>query len=378
MSGLQPDAMGRRARNGAYVWTDSRFRFRLLLVSGLISCASSGAALHLVVLRTVLGQNQGRWVWEVGSEGRIAPFRYTFPASYEGSLLGSTLPSVSPDGRWVAFGEPSGDYDLHLLDVRSGQERRITRLGRRPRRGYTFADVLFDGWSPDSGAFLFTVAHGETTSEWGDLQVPDAAYGSYIYNLKDGTTRCATLPKAFEFVAWLPDGRFLGVIQGQRPQEPDRPVLLRPGDAQGTEVRTPAGYPEQLQASADGKWLTGLLVRSGRERGTAQIVKINVSTMSLVPLVSLNSWTGNERPALSPPDGEHFSYTLQTRMVQRIPEESLFVDGRLVYSCHEPIDYRWVDERSIAVACQDQALVLDSASGKTLGRYSLAPASTGR
>ena len=356
---------------------DLCFRVGLLLLLGLGSLTSGELGSRLVILRGQVHQALCYRLWKVGPHGQITPFRYDFPAPYEGGLLGSTAPSPSPDGRWIAFGQARGDHDLHLLDVRLGMERRITRLGQPARSGYTSADVLFDGWSPDSRAFLFTVVSGETSSEWGELQVPDAAYGSYIYNLADGTTRRVILPKGFEFVAWLSDGRFLGVIAAQRHQEPNRPVLLRPGDVQGTEVKTQAGYPEQVQASADGKWLTGLLVGSAREHGTAQIVKINASTMAVLPLASLSSWTGNERPALSPPDGEHFSYTLQTRMVKGIPEDTLFVDGRLLRSCRGPIDYRWVDQRSIALACQDEVLVLDSTSGKTMGRHSLAPASAG-
>ncbi len=345
--------------------------FGVLLALGLIVGCYGRSHNRLILLQHKL--------WQVSSQGRITAFPYSFPSGYDDELAGSTLPLPSPDGRWIAFGQFGADYDLHLLDVRSGRERRITRLGQPPRDGYVWVSVLLDGWSPDSRQILFAVAPGETgASESGELAVPQACYGFYIYDLATGRAHAVELPRDFQFAAWLRDGRFLGVIPAQRPQEDERLVMLRPGDTQGLTVTAKEGTPHHVRVSADRKWLIGLVVGSGEQRATARIVKINVSAMSVVPLASLSSWTGNEGPALSPPDGEHFSYALETRMVRGIPEETLFVDGGLLYSCHGPIDYGWVDERSIAVTCQDQVLVLNSTSGKTMGRYSLGPASADR
>ncbi len=348
-------------------------RLRWLILSGvLLAIVGCYGRSHN---RLILLQHR---LWQVSSQGRITAFPYSFPSAYDDELAGSTLPLPSPDGRWIAFGQFAGDYDLRLLDVRSGRERRITRLGQPSRNGYVWVSVLLDGWSPDSRQLLFAVAPGEDTSESGDLAVPQPCHRFYIYDLATERAHAVELPRDFQFAAWLPDGRFLGVIPAQRPQEDERLVMLPPGDTQGLTVTTKEGTPHQVRVSADRKWLIGLVVGPGEQRATARIVKISVSAMSVVPLASLSSWTGNERPALSPPDGEHFSYKRETRMVRGIPEETLFVDGRLLYSCHGPIDYEWVDERSIAVACQDQVLVLDSTSGKTMGRYSLVPVSADR
>jgi hypothetical protein len=327
--------------------------FRTAPVVGLtlFLAAASGGDEHLIALR--------HRVWQIGLQGQIAPFPYEFPGCCDETLSGSTAPSPSPDGRWIAFGR---DFNIHLLNVSSRQEHQITWFGQQPRRGYTYAEVLIGAWSSDSRQIVLVVAPGETATEWGELLVPDAPYGFYVYNCATGTAQPVALPKTFQLKAWLPDGRFLGVIPGRRPYEGDKLVMFRPGDAEGAAIRAPTGSPTHVQVSADGEWLIGLLAGDAGQRGTTQIVKINLATMSVTPLVSLSSWTGNERPALSP-RGEHISYLHTTGMVKGIPQQTLIVDQRPLYACHAPIDYRWVGGRTIAVACQDQVLLLDAVAG---------------
>lgn len=339
----------------------------VVLASALIGCVPQ-AHPQVIVL--------GHRLWQVSSQGEITPFPYEFPASYLDSIEGSTLPLPSPDGQWIAFGWLPGDFDVHLLKVDSWQERRITRFGVPPRRGYTYAGTLVVGWSPDSRELLLNVAPGETTSEEGELSVPDTPYGFCIYDLGIGGTRCVALPKGFQFVAWLPDGRFLGVLPGRAPQEEETVVLLRSGDATRVTVTSREGTIQHVRVSADAKWLTGLLVGSGEQR-TARIVKVNLATLSMTPLASLGPWTGNERPALSP-DNQHFSYAHQARMLNGIPQEDLIVDGRLIYSCSGPIDYDWVDPQRIALACQDDVIVLDTATRHPLSRSTISASQTRR
>ncbi len=57
-------------------------------------------------------------------------------------------------------------------------------------------------------------------------------------------------------------------------------------------------------------------------------------------------------------------------MVLGVPDEALIVDGRTLYSCHGLINYKWLDARSIAAACQGEVVVLDTATGQPVGRYS--------
>ena len=330
-----------------------------LLLAATLALASNAPA--VATSRLVAFQSR---VWRVGQGGQIEPFPYVFPSSYDSNILGSTLPTPSPDGQWIAFGRFDADYDIHLLNVKSGQEYRISHFGQRPKRGYTYVDALIAAWSPDSRHLLFVVAPGETTSEEGELAIPKAPYGFYVYSLTTQTTQRVSLPKGFQVNAWLPGGRFLGVLPAQRAHEEDKLVILRPGRHQEVAIRTSVGFPSQARATADGRWLVGVV--SSKRRGTAEIIKINLATMSVRRLVSLRSFTGNEQPALSP-DARSVAYKEQIRMVKGIPQERLFVNNRNLYSCPGPIDFQWIDDQRIAVECQDQVSVLDTARGQHAG-----------
>jgi hypothetical protein len=246
-------------------------------------------------------------------------------------------------------------------------------MGRRPQKNYTYAEVLISAWSSDSREILLAVEPGETTSEWGELLVPEAPYGYYIFNRETRTIHPVLLPRTLQLRAWLPDGRFLGIVPGQRPHEDGELVILRRDDAKGIPIRDSTGTLQQVQASTDGKWLIGLLVSNDERHRTVQIVKINLATMFVTPVLSLSSWTGNERPGLSP-SNDLVSYVRETPMVKGIPPETLIVDQRPLYECRATIEYRWVSERDIAVACQDEVLLLDAASGTPLSRHAPLPA----
>ncbi len=325
---------------------------------------------RLIVLARVVPQGLRYGVWKVDTRGRIAPFPYEFPVAYDASVLGSTVPMPSPDCRWIAYGR---DYDLHILDVQLRQDRQITRFGRPPGKSHTYADVLLNAWSADSRQVLFTVAPGETTSESGELLVPEAPYGSYIYTLSTAATKAVALPKGFQVTGWMPDSRLLGIVPGLKAQERERVVILGPDDHRGAFVKTPKGALGHVTASTDGKWLIGLLVGSGTQLTTAQIVKVRVSTSSVVPLVSLKSWSGNERPSLSP-DGNHVAYKLANRFLAGVPAETLFVNRRSLCVCPGPIDYQWITDRSLAVACQNEVSVVESVTGKRISGFRLTPA----
>ena len=321
-------------------------------------------------------------VWQVSPQGGIAPFRYPlFPSGYDAETLGSTSPLPSPDGRWIAFSQFGGDYDLHLLNVASGRERRITHFGRHPTGRYTYATVLIADWSSEGDAVLLAVVAGEDLSESdeGDLLIPDASYGHYTYSLVTGAIQSVPLPKTFEPLSWLPDDRFIGVLPGRSIRD-DKLVILRPGKSGEIAVAAINVSLYQARASVDGKWLVGLHKDSGGPlvEGTAQIVKVNLATMAVTSLVPLGWWSGNEQPALSP-DDKHVAYKREKREHETYftPQESLFLDRQKIYSCPRPIDFKWVDDRMIAIACQDEVVVLDTNSGRTLGQYKIVSAEAG-
>ncbi|MDI9547230.1 MAG: SH3 domain-containing protein [Chloroflexota bacterium] len=75
------------------------------------------------------------------------------PASGVVRLLTSGFdPSVSPDGRTVAFTRANGDHGLYLIDIDGSNERRIYLSGERLRS---------PAWSPDGSYVVFSRRSGE-------------------------------------------------------------------------------------------------------------------------------------------------------------------------------------------------------------------------
>lgn len=310
-----------------------------------------------------------RKVWRVDTTGRIAPFSYEFPGLQMAGEFGSTYPLPSPDSRRIVFAR---DHDLHLLDVASGQERRITKLGRPQGECCASVETLVNAWSTDSRYIMFTVTHGETSGpaeDWDrDLLVCKAPYGFYTYEVATGTTQPLVLRTDFRFEAWLPDGAFLGTISQPKPCE-ERLQVFQPGQARGKAV-APRGSAFQVKVTSDEKWAVGIIgpCDAHLNSATAAIFKIDLTTGSATPLGPSNSWA-NQWPALSP-DGDHFAYVHQERLAEHVFRQSLIVDEQPLYSCQGNIDYKWVDNRRIAAACDNEVLVLEIANRRPLSRYS--------
>jgi WD40-like Beta Propeller Repeat len=354
----------------------------LVLLAWLSICCGRNRESRIVVLRHTVriaapvGQvvpSLVYRVWRVGGNGRVVPLPYGFSDSYFDSVEGSTAPSPSPDGRWIAYGNGNGDYEIHLLNVGTLRQLKITHWGAPPTIRSVSVNVLIDGWSPDSRRLLLNVTPGEDTTERGDLAIPKALYGFYEYDVASGRTTPVRLPARFAFVAWIPGGCFVGVLPGGFPPE-SHLVMLRPGQGGATRVTTLNASLYQTRVSMDGKWLVGLHTENGGQpgKGPAQIVKVNLRTMAVRSLMTLNWWSGNEQPALSP-DDKQVAYKREKleHETYYTPREGLFVDGRRIYSCPGPIDFKWVDDRMIALACQDDVLVLDADGGTILSKNKL-------
>lgn len=320
-------------------------------------------------------------VWQVGPQGQIAPFQCRVAKGYREGLQGWTPPLPSPDGRWITFGDDARDYDVHLLDARTLQERRITWFGRRPRLGYTFVAARAVGWSANSREILLSVTPGEIDPDEGQQKILGAAYGFYIYDLPSGRVGRVPLPRRFQFAAWLPDGRLLGALPGPTPCD-DKLLVFGVSSTLGTPVGALPG-PIQIRTSAAGRWAIGGFLIGGCRHGEspkAEIAKVDLRTGSATVLVPPAPWTENQWPDLSP-DGQHFSYTGRRGMVRGVPHECLFVGGRQIYSCPGRIDYQWVGSERIALACVKsptplaaELLTLDARTGRRLYRYSLSTA----
>lgn len=75
---------------------------------------------------------------------------------FEGSFV--SFPRWSPDGRQVAFdAAPDGPASVFVLDVRSGQQRRLSPAGW---------NVRLSGWTPDGAAVYFSAQQGDGWELW--------------------------------------------------------------------------------------------------------------------------------------------------------------------------------------------------------------------
>ncbi len=84
-------------------------------------------------------------LWQVGSGGGLAR-RLT------AGLAEPSTPSLSPDGRWLAFvGRDEQHPEVYLMPAEGGDARRMTWLG---------PDVMLRGWTPQ-GHILFVTTHGQ-------------------------------------------------------------------------------------------------------------------------------------------------------------------------------------------------------------------------
>jgi hypothetical protein len=105
----------------------------------------------------------------------------------------------------------------------------------------------------------------------------------------------------------------------------------------------------------------------------AQILKIDLTSNAYTVVTQPVSSAENQRPTLSLNNG-HIAYIHRRGIVDGIPQESLIVDGRDVFFCDNHsgkisfMQYTWVDEQRVALACTREAVVLDVKSGTVLGR----------
>ena len=111
-------------------------------------------------------------------------------------------PSVSPDGRWVAFLSEKDLFgiELYIADARTGEiERKLVSANADPHfDALRFIDSAGD-WSPDGSKFIFTVfAQGDN-----ELAIVDVESGDIERKIDLDGIGAITSP------SWSPDGQYI-------------------------------------------------------------------------------------------------------------------------------------------------------------------------
>lgn len=135
-------------------------------------------------------------------------------------------PSISPDGRWLAFAsDRSGSWDLYLLDLHSGELRRLTDT-----QDYEAAPT----WSPD-GKFLAYESYNQEL----EIIIRSVFDDQTVVNLSEH-------PAADFQPAWAPNGRQMAFISN-RGGEPE--VWLADFDKFGDERFTNLSSNPEMKES---------------------------------------------------------------------------------------------------------------------------------
>ncbi|MGH9793206.1 MAG: DPP IV N-terminal domain-containing protein [Candidatus Acidiferrales bacterium] len=256
-SGARADAIGARGRSEIWVMDVASGERRVLLSAEQIKAAVAGVE-QADALRETQTTGAGRaartrYIWVPSGEALLyvsgADLYWFDVKTGAGKALvrGKTRPGdpkISPDGRWVSFVR---DYDLWLVDVASGKERRLTSGGREEIRNGALDWVYPEElgirtaywWSPDSKQLAYMqmdqrpvtkyplINFLSVTGENEVMRYPKAGDANPIVRIgvvgvRGGKTRWMDTGKETDMyiprVDWLPDSKRVAIQRMNRAQ----------------------------------------------------------------------------------------------------------------------------------------------------------------
>ncbi len=197
----------------------------------------------------------GKWVafsyqgdiWKVKISGGEAIRLTASPAD-------EIYPKWSPDGKWIAFSSDRfGSYDVFVIPAEGGIPRRLTF---RHSRDYV------SGWSPDGKRVLFFSNR--------DFSYHYANYNLYEVSLEGGTPK-EVVPELSTFGTWSPDGSWVAFNYGSSEEWKKgyhgsanlEVYLYSPSKKQFKRITRYDGNDKWPLWSRDGKWVYFVSDRDG-------------------------------------------------------------------------------------------------------------------
>jgi hypothetical protein len=284
---------------------------------------------------------------------------YKFEGGSADAWSGTDSPVVSPDEKWIAYGER---YNLWALEVATGRKSKITSVGRAGEGKYLDVTVFTSAWAPDSRSVLYRVFFDYPH---GDDPYPKrpAEYGFFVYSLDSGTASpvgdingfvCGFAAK--DKVLFEIDHAFVWLDPNTRAIRPAEP--FSPGDGQVFFAR-------------DGKTA---FVTSSPEAKTSRLFKLDLLAHTRTPITAVADYAALQYPMCS----RSCAFTSYLNMTHRIEDggrstisTTLFVNGKPVFACHDRCGYEWVGDRFVAIIGNKELLIVEAATGKVCSRYAL-------
>ena len=207
-----------------------------------------------------------------------------------------------------------------------------------------------------------------------ERQAAPAEYGYYSYAPAGKVLAFVDLPHDFEFRAWLPDGRFLGIVGRESAclhgsiAACGTLVIAQDGSPQPQVIEGFNGAHTDLSVSPGGESAVTSDPDQGDDReDQSQIVRIDFAGGQkwLTPVGERGEY---QSPQFSP-DGQHVGWIWYRRPLGGL--NYVVLDGNNIYSCGEiGFDFQWLDPRRLAVECGPNLTVIAS-NGKPLMRAAI-------
>jgi Tol biopolymer transport system component len=230
------------------------------------------------------------------------------------SALGVEFFQPSPDGDWIAYSQPSegGSADLYVLEVASGETRRLTNCAA------VLARCTAPEWSPDGTRLIYERTELDPAFEWYDRDVPRA----WLLSLRDlstapllnDTSRLGGVPK------WSPDGtqiaaydRNIGAIAIYDLTTGARKLIETLDD-----VGDYAFHPQ------DGRFVYAQLIQIvGRFSSALEMVNLNDPSSGLRRISGEGSVVEDRQPRWTP-DGARLIFTRRVLDGSGIPSAQIY------------------------------------------------------